>query len=60
MQQAIFIGIFGFIVFAYVISLANLPYYQYYNLIVKLFAGIAPFAAAFGAYYIWSKIEKKN
>lgn len=56
----VFVVLFIIMTFVFVISRANLPYYQYYDLMVKLFAGIAPFVAAFGAYYMWSQNREKE
>lgn len=54
MHTIIFIVIFGFIIFIYEISHANLLDYQYYDLIVKLFAGIGAILTAWGVYWKWN------
>jgi len=45
--------------FAYIIH-GSITWYEYYDLITKLITGIAPFIAAFGAYYMWSKNREKE
>ncbi|WP_177177655.1 hypothetical protein [Propionispira arboris] len=45
--------------FAYIIH-GSITWYECYDLITKLITGIAPFIAAFGAYYMWSKNREKE
>lgn len=57
------IGFILFMTFLFTL-IYNINYgwsYYFFDIITKLFTGIAPFAAAFGAYLMWSKnIEHKN